>query len=616
MAGSDGSIDTRVSQLAGEVRALADRLDLLTRRVDALAATGAGTWVASSAGAPVAPARAPRAAALATVLSTAATVSFVLVIALALRTIVDNGIIDRSVGTWAGIAYAALIVALGHARHGAGAWQGPVYSTCGALLLFAVVTESHVRFETLSTATSSGILVAAMALLSATGFRFSSPAPLVAATLGGSLVAIALDYPRPAFILVAPLVLLGNVLAFSTRGIPGCAWLRWASFAVSMGFWSLWTTQLRAPLLRHEALPPQAAAEWFLPAVAAFALCYVLFGLWSFARDGRAEARFAPCLVVANVVWAYAVAAAVAGPLLDGERALAAIAVVLAAGHALGAWVFARPGRRDVRAVLSLTWAALILLALALTRLASPSGYEWAVIVWSAVAAGLGVAAAGAGIQALRVTAHLYQAFALAAAAMLAVLPIPQAEAVTRAGSLLALSALCVVHYWACRRGLAGREPVRLALHPGDRLGVMPLLAGLVYLFAGARVILHASLASHASPLEAAFQPAQSILINAMALGLMTIACVRRDGELFVVGLAVGAVGAARVFGYDLLTIQGLPLVCSVLSFGLATALASLLWRTWQRAIASDPVADRARRAAPAPPSRAAEADAVNSRRP
>jgi len=50
-----------------------------------------------------------------------------------------------------------------------------------------------------------------------------------------------------------------------------------------------------------------------------------------------------------------------------------------------------------------------------------------------------------------------------------------------------------------------------------------------------------------------------------------------------VVSLAIGALGAVRVFGYDLLTIHGLPLVWSVLSFGLATALGSLLWRNWQQ---------------------------------
>jgi len=130
-----------------------------------------------------------------------------------------------------------------------------------------------------------------------------------------------------------------------------------------------------------------------------------------------------------------------------------------------------------------------------------------------------------------------------------------------------------------------------LTLRSADRLGVTPLLAGLVYLFACAVVVLHASLAPQLSHPEAALQSGQSILLNAMAVGLMTVGCARRDGELFVVALAVGALGAARVFGYDLLTIQGLPLVCSVLSFGLATAIASLLWRGWQRAATAGPPA-------------------------
>jgi hypothetical protein len=588
MAASDGSTDTRIRQLASDVRALTDRLDLLSRRVEALAASGAGARAAEpdTGVVPGMPGEAHHVTELSTILSTAATVSFLLVVALVLRTIVDNGIVDRAVGTWVGIVYAGLIVALGHARYAAGAARAPVYSTCGALLLLALVAESHARFETLSAAAAYGVLVAAMAALSATGFRFSSAAPLVAGTLGASMVALGLDFPRPAFVVVALLVLLSNVIAFAARGIAGCGWLRWASFAVSMGFWSLWNAQLRAPLLRHEALPAHAAAEWFLPAVASFALCYLLLALWSFLRAGRTLGWFAPFLVVANVVWAYGSAATLAGPWLGAERALAATAAALAVGHALGAWVFARARLQSSAAVVSLTWAGLLLLGFSLTGL--PPGHDWAVVIWSAVATGLGVAAARTDVDALRATSCLYQAFALAAAVVLGVLSAASAEPLGRGAALLALGALCTAHYYVCRRGLAACEAARLTLLPGDRLGVTPLLAGLIYLFAGARVALHASLA----PQRAAdFQSAQSILINLMAVGLLAIGCARRDGELFVVALTVGALGAARVFGYDLLTIQGLPLVCSVLSFGLATAVASLLWRRWQRAAAPGPAA-------------------------
>ncbi len=582
----DESTESRIRQLANEVRTLTDRVDRLSRRIDALAPYEPADRAAAPADAPAA---ALGVTELSTVFSSAATVSFLLVVALALRTIVDQGIVDRTAGTWVGIAYAAFVIAFGYVRHAAGSPRAPIYSTCGAALLLAAVAESHARFETLSAAAAYGVLVAAMASLSATGFRFSSAAPLVAGVLGGSLVAVGLDFPRPAFAALAPIVLFGNVLAFAARGVVGCAWMRWASFAVSMGFWSLWHAQLRAPILRHEMMPVRIAAEWFLPGVAAFALCYLLFAVWSFLRDGRAAGWFAPFLVVANVAWAYGAAASVTGPRLGAERALAAAAVVLAVGHALGAQVFSRPRRLNTSAVVSFTWAGLLLLGLALTTLTP--GNDWAVVIWSAVAAGLGLAAASAGIGALRISSYLYQGFALAAAIVLGVLSAAAAEPWARGTALWALSALCLVHYHACRRGLVSSDAARLTLHPGDPLGVTPLVAGLVYLFAGARVALHASLAPQTSHLDAAFQSAQSILINVMAIGLMTLGCARRDGELFAVALALGALGAAKVFGYDLLTIQGLPLVCSVLSFGLATALASLLWRTWQRTAAPEPMA-------------------------
>jgi hypothetical protein len=169
-------------------------------------------------------------------------------------------------------------------------------------------------------------------------------------------------------------------------------------------------------------------------------------------------------------------------------------------------------------------------------------------------------------------------------ATVLGVLAPAEAEQGARAASLAAASGLSVAHYLVCRRSLTGCDPSRLVLCPEDRIGVLPLGTGLVYLFACLRVALYAGLAADATALTpAGFQAAQSILINAMAVGLMAIGCARRNGELFVVSLAIGALGAARVFGYDLLTIHGLPLVWSVLSFGLATAVGSLLWRWWQR---------------------------------
>lgn len=594
MAVDGGAPDPRFRQLTDEMAELTRRVDLLSRRVDALTAARREEVAAWPPPEPPGDARAPASDAgrLSTILTSSAAVSFLLVIALVLRTIVDSGAIDRTVGTWLGLAYAGLVLGLGHRRHAAGVRQAPVYSTCGALLLLSIAVEGHARFATLSAETAYAVLAATMVALSATGFWFRSPVPLVVGSLGVSLVALALDFPHPAFAMLMPLLLLANVIAHAARTLPTCAWLQWPVFGTSMVVWSLWATQLRAFRLRQEPLPPGAAIDWFLPAVGAFALTYLACALWSFQRDRRAAAWFAPFVVVANVVWSFGATALVTGPWWGEQRAVAVVALALAGGHALGAAAFAPAAPPNLAAVLSLTWAALLLLAMALPALAS---HALAVVIWAAVATGLGVAAARTGIGALRGTAYLYQGFALVMAIAFGMMTPTAAQPAPHIASLAGASALALAHYLVCRRRLAAGDVARLRLRPEDRLGVLPLGLGLVYLFAALRAVLHAWLPPEMA--EAGFQSAQSILINAMAVAVMTIGSLRRNGELFVVALAIGALGALRVFGYDLLTIQGLPLVWAVLSFGLATAAGSLLWRRWQRSAmrATDPAASGTR---------------------
>lgn len=80
-----------------------------------------------------------------------------------------------------------------------------------------------------------------------------------------------------------------------------------------------------------------------------------------------------------------------------------------------------------------------------------------------------------------------------------------------------------------------------------------------------------------------AYSGAQSLLINAAAIALFVISYLRRDRELRNVAIFITFVGAAKVFLYDLVGIEGLARVFSVFSFGIVAAVASYILGRWQK---------------------------------
>jgi uncharacterized membrane protein len=80
-----------------------------------------------------------------------------------------------------------------------------------------------------------------------------------------------------------------------------------------------------------------------------------------------------------------------------------------------------------------------------------------------------------------------------------------------------------------------------------------------------------------------AFGGAQSVIITVAAMALFALASSRRSTELRGVAILVTLVGAAKVFFYDLVALQGVARVVSVFSFGLLAAVASLALGRWQR---------------------------------
>ncbi|HSH14279.1 MAG TPA: hypothetical protein VLA15_11030, partial [Desulfurivibrionaceae bacterium] len=96
------------------------------------------------------------------VLPRLAAVCFILVFALLLRTVTDNGYLDLTVGSLLGLAYVAILIGLGWHFYAGGRALAPIFAGCGFLLLFAILVESRNRFKTMAPAPVMLILLAAL----------------------------------------------------------------------------------------------------------------------------------------------------------------------------------------------------------------------------------------------------------------------------------------------------------------------------------------------------------------------------------------------------------------------------------------------------------------------
>ena len=76
------------------------------------------------------------------------------------------------------------------------------------------------------------------------------------------------------------------------------------------------------------------------------------------------------------------------------------------------------------------------------------------------------------------------------------------------------------------------------------------------------------------------FCSAQTVILNMSAAALMIHAFIRRDQELRNISILVTVIGIIKVFFYDFFRLKGLPIVFSVLSFGITTAIESVKFHT------------------------------------
>ena len=197
------------------------------------------------------------------------TICFLLVVALILRTITDNGIINRQIGSVIGMSYAAALMVMGWFRYGRANPLAPVFTVCGAILMFTIIGETHARFGALSSVPAYILLMLTGLGTAVISYVHRAPAPVAVGNLGMCITGAAIDYPTPFFPYLGIVLLTANLLGYFTARAHRYSWLRWILLLVTLFMIHLWGFKLGMTLLGGEKPPRALAPAWFLPLLTA-----------------------------------------------------------------------------------------------------------------------------------------------------------------------------------------------------------------------------------------------------------------------------------------------------------------------------------------------------------
>jgi hypothetical protein len=297
---------------------------------------------------------------------------------------------------------------------------------------------------------------------------------------------------------------------------------------------------------------------------------------------GKIQAKvsmFDIALPVLTVVWFfaamhYAVGQGLAAPWVFGVPAVFAGAALLGI-----AWWLVRRGGEAAHGTSSFALAGGVLIALAL-----PAAVGHALIAsttTAGLAVGLSLASQRFGSSGVRLVSYLLQFYASASLVVL----LHATEATTPSLSGAAASALLAVigvyhYYWARRNAPPVGGPLTDRFNRDDCWAAVLLVAALLSGFFTLRIGLFQGLQAMHMASPRAFDSGQTLLISLAAVVLLIIGLRQHSKELRNVGILVTVVAAAKVL-LDLFALKGLPLLVSILFFGVAAATASYVLGRW-----------------------------------
>ena len=576
-----------VDQLTLEIQSLAARVEQLSARLAALehgrasapaqAASPAARTLQTDAGP-------PPLIDTAALLPRIATVCFLLVIALILRTITDNQIINVQAGSILGMVYAAALILLGFRLYSSKSRLAPVFPGCGILLLFSIVLETHARYHTLSTLGAYGILLAGGATIFALSIRYRATALICLGVPIAAAVAMAIDFPQPVYPVLGALLLAAIIAASYAFKELRCRYLRWFILLLAALFWLLWTSKMNTIPSCAEPVAEAMSPSWFLPMLLAFWLVYLTTVVLNALKHDLQLGIFESIIPTVIAVGGFSAANTAATSWLGGRNWLYAAATIIATLHLALAWWLAHHNREKAAGsnIFILAGACLIITTSS-ALLHKKIGYV--LPAWSASALLLAYLSAAWRNQGVRLTSYFMQGVACIVGFSSGTLAVPSSLPLSTALAAAGLTAFGLSHYRWSR--LHPPDPAHsfffTRIDRGDYTAVALLVCGLLGGYVLGQSILYVILARLATDFSFQFRSGQSLLINLGALALMYLALKGRNKELIVVATLVALIGAGKVFILDMFGIKGVPLVLSVFSTGVVAAFGSVVMGRWPK---------------------------------
>ncbi len=589
------SVESRLAALSTEVARLANRVSDLAERCAALESAMATARPAAQEAPPSASSEdrdtlAPfqeeglwnwisRSA----LLPRLAAVCFALVVALVLRVLSDNDILNAQIGSFVGIAYSLGLIASGWWLLGRGSPLGPVLPACGALLLYSVVLEAHGRFAVVTDCEGYAVLAITIVTLPVLGWRFGRSGLACLGLLGGSCTALVLGFPRPLFPALVLVLLLANVVAaFASRRQAHCAWSRWPLYVAGILVWFLWTAKLRVVLERQGEAPAFLAQNWFLPLLFGYASAFMAV---AGRRLGRNEQPMLFDQVVPTVngllayIAAWVVISSGRGPL----PVLGMVGAAMAAVHLAVAFWYYKAGRGSGGGICVFTTAGAVLLSLAMPALTR--SLPLSLLTWAAIAYGMALLTSVCEVGGIRLLSYVLPVAACVTGTVSGIFSVKGAQPMTGMTTALTLALASGLQYrWSRRNRLICSSGLLATLDPNDRSAALLLLTALVNGFFGLRLGALLMLeALGAGPDANLLSGIDSLIINAAAICLMVLGVQKRSGEILAAAVLAAFTGAVKVFGHDLFHNHGILMVAGVFSSGLVALAGSIAIGRWQQ---------------------------------
>ncbi len=511
-----------------------------------------------------------------------ATVCFALVVALILRTITDNEIINAKFGSMLGMGYAAALIIGGWWLYGRKSRLAPVFPACGLLLLFSIVLETHARFESLSAVSAYLILFMAGAVVVALGLRYRASSQLCIAALGSGLVGMSIDFPYPLYPMLALIVIGGCVAAFIALRKKLCPSLRWTTLGLTFVFWLFWAFKLNVPAACDEPTAALLYLNWFFPLLFVFWAFFTVTNIHRMATDNEELGFFESLLPSITGVGAFLASWSVAIPWFRSTLWLGIAGVLAALLHiGVAGWLASR-NREGATGSTTYTFAGVILFSLGVA--ATFSNILWSVPVLSVSAYLLARIANKWQSGGIRCTSYLFQLAAGLVAVVSGVVAADMASPLAGGLVIGTLMSMSFLQYRWCRsHAPPGMHSAFFSwLDRKDFSAVILLLTGLISGFFLLRLGLYQVLTRSTADFEYMFRGAQTVFINLGAVFLLLFASSRKNNEILTVAIVVGLLGMLKSFVFDLFGIKGMPLVFSVFSSGVVAAVGSVVSTRWQ----------------------------------